>query len=425
MGISMHGGFQRRVVVSGLGVISPSGLNLRDFWDSVRGGRCPFRKVTRFKAGDLPARIAAEIQGFNPGSYIEHKKIKRFGLAIQYAIAAAKEAVLDAGIQLSQVDADRLGVVEATSLGGIDNTLKGHLEFLDGGYRAINPYVFINAYCGGGSGELAHELGAKGFALTYCSGSASGNDAIGHAFKLLQGDEADLILVGGSEAPLIEPLWHGLCLTKVMTRHSGDPREAMKPYDRLRDGFVLGEGAAYLVLEELTHALARGARIYAEIRGHGRSCEAYDSVTPHPEGAGLYRAMAKALGQARLAAPEIDYINTHGTATKLNDIAETVAIKKAFANHLRQLAVSSTKPVTGHLLGAAGAIETVICALAIHHQTIPPTINLSDPDEGFDLDYVPGQSRPYPIRLAMNLNVGFGGKNSCLILGRYDPPPPP
>ena len=236
---------------------------------------------------------------------------------------------------------------------------------------------------------------------------------------MIRDEEVDVMVAGGSEAPIVPHIWGGLCLNRIMTRRNDTPQEAMRPFDRSRDGVLLGEGSAYLVLEEMSYALSRGARIYAEILGHGRSCEAYHPVAPHPDGIGLFRAMQKALRDAQIGSDTVDYINAHGTATDANDRVETLAIKRLFGTHAHHLAVSSTKPVTGHLLGASGAMETVVCALALHHQEIPMTLNHHEPDPVCDLDYVPGKSRPYPIRIAMNLSSGFGGKNSCLIMGQY------
>src|SRR5438876_6080607 len=259
-------------------------------------------------------------------------------------------------------------------------------------------------------------LGSKGHAVTYFSGSCSGNDAIGYGLQMIQNEEVDVMVAGGAEAPLLDGFWSGFCVTGVMTSRNETPAESMRPFDKSRDGFLLGEGAAFVVLEELSYALARGARIYAEVAGHGRSCEAYHSVSPHPDGVGLYRAMEKALRRARLHVSEVDYINAHGTATEANDLVETRAIKRLFGEHARRLAVSSTKPVSGHLLAAAGPLETVVCVLTLTHKEIPLTLNFKEPAEGCDLDYVPGESRAYPVRVAMNINSGFGGKNSCLIL---------
>lgn len=406
------------MVITGLGVIAPNGKDLETFWRTVREGESAADIISRFDTSDVPSRVAAEIKDFDCGRYLDPRHAKRLDLSIQYGIAAARLAVRDAGLDLAAMDAERVGIVEATSISGLESTLKSHLAFLRRGYRAISPFTFINSYCGGGSGEIARELGIRGHAITYCSGSCSGNDAIGYALRMIQSDEADVMVAGGADAPLMEAFWSGFCVARIMTRRNDTPKQAMRPFDRRRDGVLLGEGGAFLVLEDLSHALMRRARIYAEVLGHGRSCEAYDSVAPHPEGLGLARAMQKALHDARLTPGEIDYINPHGTATADHDVVETRAIKRVFGEQAYRVAISSTKPVTGHLLGAAGALETVICALALHHGVIPPTINWSEAAEECDLDYVPGRARVYPLRHVMNLNSGFGGKNSCLILGR-------
>lgn len=411
----------RRVVITGMGVIAPNGCDLDSFWKSVVQGVSAADKVTRFDTSNVPTKIAAEIKGFDCGRYMDPKKARRYDLSIQYGVSAARLATQHAGIDFKTFDPDRAGIVEATSISGMESTLKAHTAFLAKGYKGMSPFTFINAYCGGGSGEIALELGIKGHAITYCSGSASGNDAIGYAMRMIRDDEVDIMLAGGAEAPLMEGFWNGFCVTKVMTRHNKIPQEAMRPFDREHDGFLLGEGAAFFVLEELSHALARGATIHAEALGHGRSCEAYHSVAPHPDGLGMIRAMQKALRDARLHAGEIQYINAHGTATETNDLVETRAIKKVFGEQAYRVAVSSTKPVTGHLLGAAGAVETAICALTLQHKMLPPSINLTEPADGCDLDYIPGPARHYPVRAVMNLNTGFGGKNSCLILGDFRP----
>jgi 3-oxoacyl-[acyl-carrier-protein] synthase II len=251
------------------------------------------------------------------------------------------------------------------------------------------------------------------------TGSASGNDVIGHGTEMIRRDDLDMVIAGGAEAPIAPTIWAAFCHGKVMTRRGGDPREAMRPFDAERDGFVLGEGAAFLVLEEYTHALARGARIYCEVIAQGSACESYHPVAPHPEGNGLFQAMERAVRRGRIEPTEIDYINAHGTATDANDPVETKAIRRFFGPHADRLAVSSTKPVTGHLMAAAGAIESAICALALHHQIMPPTCNLRVPAADCDLDYVRGKARSFPIRYAMNLNIGFGGKNACLLLRRF------
>ncbi len=411
----------RRVVVTGIGVVAPNGCQLDRFWDSLCAGESAAAEITRFSTEGLPTRIGCEVTSLNVGDYMDARKAKRFERSIRYGIAAAKMALTDSGMSLENMDPDRAGIVEGTSVSGMESTFKGQLAFNSKGYKSMSPFTLINAYCGGCSGEIALELGAKGHVITLGTGSASGNDAIGYALEMIARDEVDLMVAGGSEAPILAPLWGAFCLTRTMTKRNDDPKGAMRPFDRRRDGFLLGEGGAYLVLEELSHALLRGARIYAEVAGHGKSCEAFHSVAPQPEGAGLQRAMQKALRRAGMHTTEIDYINLHGTATDANDLVETRAVKHLFGDHARRVSVSSTKPVTGHLLGASGALESAIACLAIQREMIPPTINLKEPEEGCDLDYVTDGARPYPVRAAMNLSAGFGGKNSCLILRQYRP----
>jgi len=417
---SLSSSWRRRVVITGIGVIAPNGQDNETFWNTIRLGKSAACPVTRFDVSNLPNKIAAEIKGFDVSKYLDGKKAKRFDLSAQYGIAASVRAFQDAGLKSDDLDPDRIGVVEGTSVSGMESTFKGQTAFQSNrGYRSMSPFTLINAYSGGGSGEIALELGIKGLAVSYSSGSASGNDVIGYASSLISSDEVDVVVAGGTEAPLLAPLFGAFCLTHVMSARNDQPQQAMRPFDKARDGFVLGEGAAFMVLEELSHAQARGARIYAEILGHGRSCEAYHSVSPHPEGLGMRRAIEKALRSARIHYDQVDYVNLHGTATDTSDQVETLALVKTLKEHAYRIAVSSTKPVTGHLLAAAGALETAVCALAIHHQEIPMTANFRDAAEGCDLDYVPNKSRPYPVRVALNCSVGFGGKNACLVLKEY------
>jgi 3-oxoacyl-[acyl-carrier-protein] synthase II len=412
---------RRRVVITGMGVIAPNGQDLNSFWASIRDGMSAVGPVTRFNVSQMPSKLAAEVKGFNSHRFMNAKMSRRSVLSTQYAVAASSLAVQDAKLDLPAMDPDRLGVVEGTTVSGMESVLRGHLAYNSRGIRSINPFDVINGYCGEGSSIIALALGIKGHALTYCSGCASGNDAIAYGQMMIRQDEADVMVVGATDDNLIEPMYGGFCALKIMSTRNGSPQAAMRPFDRKRDGFILGEGAAFVVLEELSHALLRGARIYAEVVGHGRSCEAYHVTDTHPDGIGFKRAMAKAIRDARILPEEVDYINAHGTATPTNDPIETKAIKAVFGGGASRLAISSTKPVTGHLMGAAGAMETVICALAIQHATVPPTINLDDPAEGCDLNYVPGRAMAWPIRCAMNLSSGFGGKNACLILKKYPP----
>jgi 3-oxoacyl-[acyl-carrier-protein] synthase II len=412
--------WRRRTVITGIGIIAPNGQDNETFWNSIRLGQSAACPVTRFDVSNLPNKIAAEIKGFDIGTYVEAKKGRRFDLSAQYGIAASVRAVRDAGLKIADLDPDRVGVVEGTSVSGMESTFKGQTAFLSHrGYRSMSPFTLINAYSGGGSGEIALELGIHGLAVSYSSGSASGNDVMGYAANLIRSDEVDVVIAGGTEAPLLAPLYGAFCLTRVMTSRNDQPQQAMRPFDKSHDGFLLGEGAAFMVIEELTHAQSRGAKIYAEILGHGRSCEAYHSVAPHPEGLGMRRAIEKALRNARLHYREVDYVNLHGTATDTSDQVESQALEQVLNDHAHRVAVSSTKPVTGHLLAAAGALETAICALTIQHQEIPMTANFRERAEGCDLDYVPNQSRPYPVRVALNCSVGFGGKNSCLVLKEF------
>jgi 3-oxoacyl-[acyl-carrier-protein] synthase II len=410
---------KRRVVITGMGAIAANGLDLKTFWHSIKNGQSAARLMTRFDPGPTPTLIAAQIDNFRPADYMDAKMARRLDRSHAYAIAAARQAQEDAGIDFFHVDADRVGVVEGSSGSGNQTAQETAWGYEKRGYKGVGPFALINGFSGAASGEIAKELNIRGHSITMSSSSASGNDAIGYALSMIRNDEVDVMMAGGAEAPLIPGMWGALCLNHILSRRNESPLTAMRPYDRNRDGILLGEGAGFLVLEELSYALGRGARIYAEILGHGRSCEAYHPVAPHPDGIGLFRAMQKAVRQSGIAPEQVDYINAHGTATEANDIVETKAIKRFFGAHAYRLAVSSTKPVTGHTLGAAGALETIICALAIKHQEIPLTLNHREPAEECDLDCVPERSRPYPLRMVMNLSSGFGGKNSCLIMRQY------
>jgi len=409
--------YERRVVITGMGVISPSGKDLETFWSNVRGGISAAAPILRFDASRLPVKIAAEVKNFDVTEFIKSRKPGRFDLSIQYGVAAATLAVADAGIDLTVLEPDKVGVVEGTTISGAESVIKLRDSYRDGNsnFRALHPYNVVAGYCGEGSSTISLHLGIHGHAVTYCSGCASGSDAIGHAVRMIKLDDVDVAVAGGAEETF-ELLHASFCRVRAMTEQNGSPAEAMRPFDRSRDGFVMGEGAAFFVLEEMTHALGRGARIYAEVAGHGHSCEAYHATDPHPDGIGYVRAFEKALRAARVNPSEVDYINAHGSATPLNDPIETKAIKNVMRTDAKRVAVSATKPITGHLMGASGAIETMICALTIWHKEIPPTINLHEPDTGCDLDYVPGTARSYPVKVAVNLNAGFGGRYASLVL---------
>jgi 3-oxoacyl-[acyl-carrier-protein] synthase II len=406
-------------VVTGIGAITPCGLTRDAFWDAVVRGETSAGPLTHFDASGMPCRMACELRGFDPVNYVSASKARRLDPAVLFALAAAKEALLDSGLQLGRVDPDRVGVVEGTAVCGLTNSLEAQTRYLKLGHRGVLPTRTATAFAGGGSSEIALEFGILGQATTITTACSSGNDAMAYGVASIQNDLQDVIIAGADDAPIIGA-FHSLFMNAgVLSRRNDDPRRAMRPFDRDRDGFVLGEGAVFLVLEELTHALGRGARIYAEWAGHGQSCDAFSSVGIHPEGRGMRRAIERAFFDADLPIDAIDYINAHGSATETNEVIETQVYKSVLGSRARTVAISATKPVTGHLMGGTAAVEAAICALAIHRQIIPPTANLENPIPGCDLDYVPGAARSYPVRRAMNVNIGFGGKASAIILSRY------
>jgi 3-oxoacyl-[acyl-carrier-protein] synthase II len=410
---------RRRIVVTGLGVIAPNGLTIPDFWQSLIDGRSAAQILTRFDTSAMPAKIACEVRGFRPEEYIANSKARRYDPSILFAVAAAKLAVHDGALDLSRMDSDRVGIVEGTSVAAFQNLVQGLGEFQTRGWKSIQPTKMINAFAGGASSEIAIELQVHGQATTIATACSAGNDALGYAAQVIRNDVADVMIAGATEAPVVAPYFGLFAHTQAMSRWTGDPSAAMKPFDRDRDGFVIGEGAAFLLLEELGHALRRGAHIYCEWLGHGQACDAHSPMAVHPEGKGLKRAIERALFDANCEIEHVDYINPHASATAQNDPVESKTIEAVFGRNAKRIAISATKPVTGHLMGATAAIEAVICALAIDRSQIPPTANLRNPDRNCTLDYVPLHARAHPVRIAMNLNVGFGGKCSALLFGRY------
>jgi 3-oxoacyl-[acyl-carrier-protein] synthase II len=409
---------RRRVVITGLGLITPLGQGKDALWEGLTLPRRVIGAITRFDASGYSTRIAAEVKEFDPTQFMDRKDARRAARFIQFAIAATQLALEDAQLAITDANREQIGVLIGSGIGGIDY-MDSQVRLLDRyGPDRISPFLPAMMIADMASGMVSIHFGIKGPNLCAVTACSTGADAIGLATRLIQYGDAEVMLAGGTEAA-IEPIGlAGFCAARAMSTRNDDPEHASRPFDAERDGFVMGEGAGVLVLESLEHAQARGARVYAEVLGYGMTADAYHITQPDPDGDGAMRAMRKALDDAGLQPTDIDYINAHGTSTRYNDAKETLAIKRLFGEHAYRVPVSSTKSVTGHLLGAAGAVETAICVLALQHQTIPPTINYEYPDPECDLDYVPNQARPAQLRYVMTNSFGFGGHNSVLVLGR-------
>lgn len=408
-----------RVVVTGMSVISPVGTGLETFWSSLVAGRSGVGPVTRFDAEGYSTRIAAEVKDFVAEKYIEKKEARRMDRFTQFAAAAAKMVLEDAALDLDTVDRDRVGVILGSGIGGLETLEEQHKVLLNRGAGRISPFFIPMMIANMGAAQIAITYGLRGCNLITTSACASSNNAIGDSFRLLQRGQADVMICGGTEAPITPMAMAGFCAMKAMSTRNDDPEKASRPFDAERDGFVIGEGAALLVLERLEHARKRAARIYGEVVGYGTSCDAYHVSAPDPEGRGAAVSMRLSLEDAALKPEAVDYINAHGTSTPLGDKLETMAIKQVFGDHAYKMAVSSTKSMTGHLLGAAGGLEAVACLMAIDRGVIPPTINLENPDPECDLDYVPNQAREALVNVALSNSFGFGGHNATLIFKKY------
>jgi 3-oxoacyl-[acyl-carrier-protein] synthase II len=408
-----------RVVVTGLGAVTPVGDSAEVFWAAVCEGRSGVGPITHFDAKDLEVRIAAEVKSFDPLRVIEKKDLKKLDLFIQYAIAAGVDAVENAKLDFTQVDSTRAGCLVGSGIGGIQSILHWHGVLREKGPGRISPFFIPSLIVNMASGQLSMRYKLKGPNSSVVTACATGNHAIGDAFRIIQRGDADVMLAGGSEAIIAELPIAGFCSMKALSARNDEPERASRPFDADRDGFVAGEGAGILVLESLAHARSRGARIYAEIVGYGMTADAYHMTAPDPDGDGASRAMAAALEDGGLQPAAVGYINAHGTSTPYNDRTETVAIKRVFGEHARKLAVSSTKSMIGHLLGAAGGVEAIVTVLALHHGVLPPTINYETPDPECDLDYVPNVARKAEIEVALSNGFGFGGTNATLAFRRY------
>ena len=409
-----------RVVVTGLGVISALGLEAEVFWANILAGRNGVSRVTQFDTTDFPCKIGAEVVGFDAARLMDPKEARRNDRYTHFGFIAATAAVADAGLKPAAENGDRMGVIIGSGIGGM-HTYETQLRVLwERGPRKVSPFTIPSLITNMCSGLVAIEFGARGPNYSVVSACASSAHAIGEAFNAMRRGEADVMIAGGSEAAITPFSYAGFCSMKAMSTRNDQPEKACRPFDLERDGFVMGEGAGILVLETLAHAQARGARIYCELAGYGASCDAFHITQPDPEGRGLSLAMNRALGVAGVRPDEIDYINAHGTSTPYNDKFETLAIKQVFGEHARKLMVSSTKSMTGHLLGAAGGVEALICAKALQAGEVPPTINYEQPDPECDLDYVPNVKRTVPLRVVLSNNLGFGGQNASLVLRRLE-----
>jgi 3-oxoacyl-[acyl-carrier-protein] synthase II len=406
---------RRRAVITGLGIISPVGIGVATAWSNIVAGKSGIGPITRFDASTFPTRIAGEVKSFDVAQWLAPKEARRFDTFIHYGLAAAIDALKDSGLDLERENLEQVGVCIGSGIGGLPLIEDTHDAWLKGGVRKISPFFVPGTIINMIAGQLSITYGLKGPNLALVTACTTANHCIGEAGRLIEYGDADVMVAGGAEAT-VSPLGvGGFCAARALSTRNDAPEEASRPWDLERDGFVLGEGAGILVLEEYEHAKKRGARIYCELVGYGMSADAHHITAPSDDGEGAARCMRNALRNGRVDATEVDYINAHGTSTPLGDVAETIAVKRCFGEHARRLAVSSTKSMTGHLLGAAGGIEAVFSAMAIHEQIAPPTINLVKPDPQCDLDYVPNAAREMKIETAVSNSFGFGGTNGTLV----------
>lgn len=408
----------RRVVVTGLGVVASLGHNVNDFWAALTAGKSGVDKVTLFDAKDYTCQIGAEVRGWDPTQHMDAKEVRRNDRYTHFGFCAAKQAIADAKLDMTKEDGDRVGVLIGSGIGGMWTIENQHKNLLEKGPRKVSPFMIpalISNMC---SGLVAIELGARGPNFGVVSACSTSTHAIGESLRMIRYGDADVMICGGAEASITPLSYAGFCSMKAMSTFNENPQKASRPFDLNRDGFIMGEGGAVLVIESLEHAQARGAHIYCELAGYAATCDAYHITSPDPEGKGLSQAMIKSLKDARVEPHQVDYINAHGTSTPYNDKFETIAIKKIFGDHARKVHISSTKSMTGHLLGAAGSIEAVISVKAIETGIVPPTINYETPDPECDLDYTPNVKREAKIDTVLTDNLGFGGHNAALVFRR-------
>ncbi len=410
----------RRVVVTGIGLVSPMGVGLEENWQALLAGKSGIRLISRFDASDYTSQIAGEVEEFDPLRFIEKKEVRKMDNFIQYAIAAAQLAVEDSEHPLSSLEGDRCGVYIGSGIGGIGSIEDTHRTLLEKGPGRVSPFFLVSAIINEASGQVSIRFKAKGPNSATATACTTGTHAVGDSFRIIAMGDADIMIAGGAEAPITPLGLAGFCAMRALSTRNDDPPRASRPFDAQRDGFIMGEGAGVLILEELGMALRRDARIYAEVVGYGMSGDAYHVTAPCLDGDGAYRAMKRALKDGRVDPEEVQYINAHGTSTLFNDKIETLAIKRLFGPHASRIGINSTKSMMGHLLGAAGGIEAGITALCLKNQVMPPTINYQFPDPECDLDYVPNKARKAEVRYALSNSFGFGGTNGALLFKKFE-----
>jgi 3-oxoacyl-[acyl-carrier-protein] synthase II len=409
----------KRVVITGMGVIAPNGIGVDAFWDSLVNGRSGIGRITHFDASSYPSQIAGEIKDFDPLDFMSSKTARRMDRFAQFSVAATRMALEDAGIEITEKNSERMGISLGSALGGIPCAEEQHSVFLEKGLHRVDPLIAIKIFSGASTSQISVEFGIKGHSNTIGGACAAGTDSIGYAFCAIKNDFADMMIAGGSEAPIVPLTFGAFCLIKALSTRNGDPTRASRPFDKERDGFVMGEGAGVVILEGLDCALKRGASIYAEVLGYGTTNDAYHMVQPLPTGEQAQKAVQLALRDANVDPSEIDYINAHGTSTPLNDKVETDVIKNIFGEYAYRIPISSTKSMIGHSLGAAGSIELIASGLTIKNQFIHPTINYEFPDPECDLDYVPNTGRKAVVNIVLKNSYGFGGKNSAIVIRKF------
>jgi 3-oxoacyl-[acyl-carrier-protein] synthase II len=409
-----------RVVVTGIGTISAHGNGIQPFWEGLLAGKSGIDKVTAFDTTEYASKVGAEVRDFNIADYMDPKEARRNDRYTHFAVASSKLALSDANVDTTKLDPARFGVLVGSGIGGMQTIESQSHRLYEKGPRKVSPFMIPSLIANIASGVVAIEIGARGPNYGIVSACSTATHTIGESFRILRDGEADIMVAGGSEAAITRLGYAGFCSMKAMsTQYNDTPTKASRPFDKGRDGFVMGEGAGVLILETLEHAQERGARIYAEVSGYAATCDAYHITSPDPEGKALSAAISKVIGDAGLQPEDVDYINAHGTSTPYNDKFETGAIKKALGEHARKVMVSSTKSMTGHLLGAAGGVESAACVMAIHESKVPPTINYEEPEEGLDLDYVPNEMREAEVDVAICNNSGFGGHNATLLFKKF------